>query len=112
MWHHLMVTWEQESGRTKLYFDGRAQSAIWVRVLMTVAPLHTGNSFLGTMPCQKLWLTRSCSNLQVATAGLMEVRDSHIGSPVHLAAGTTRAPTGTRACMLVYIWAAFWQYTI
>ena len=30
MWHHLLVTWEQESGRTMLYFDGRAQSAFWV----------------------------------------------------------------------------------
>jgi hypothetical protein len=30
MWHHLMVTWEQESGLTKMYFDGRAQSAFWV----------------------------------------------------------------------------------
>jgi hypothetical protein len=48
MWHHLMVTWEQESGRTKLYFDGRPQSAFWVRVLMTAAALHTGNCFLNT----------------------------------------------------------------
>jgi hypothetical protein len=30
MWHHIMVTWEQESGRTKMYFDGRTQSAFWV----------------------------------------------------------------------------------
>ena len=56
MWHHLMVTWEQESGRTNLYFDGRAQSAFWVRVLMTAAPLHTASFFLKPMSWQTLRL--------------------------------------------------------
>jgi hypothetical protein len=36
MWHHLVVTWERESGDTQLYFDGRRQSAFWVRLSAVV----------------------------------------------------------------------------
>ena len=61
MWHHLMVTWEQESGRTKMYFDGRPQSAFWVWLLMTAAPLHTAKS--GCNPC--FWRSYGCHDYAV-----------------------------------------------
>jgi hypothetical protein len=37
--------------------------------------------------------------VQVSKAGLVEIRDAHDTSPVHMAAGTMRAPTGIYCCM-------------
>lgn len=28
-WHHIAITWDQDSGETKLYFDGESKTPFW-----------------------------------------------------------------------------------
>lgn len=101
-WHHIAVTWHQGTGSTSMYFDGRPQSAFWVSRGSTLdQPCWWHECCASTRLTPqviKLLASSICPLcMQVSEAGVVDIRPPDRTVETRMAAGTTRAPSGTHA---------------